>query len=134
MSAQQEPRRPRCVRVPESTQHGGARLVAIRSDGVDLELEMESDAGGVRVSFRDVVGFRVLEERELCEFWNDYATPNGWLWEVHEGGWLDLERTRATFGSLRLPLREWLVVDDRCVSVIGENPPELREIARGSGE
>lgn len=122
-------RRPRCTRVPESVPFARVSLRELRSDGVDLEVDLEIEGGAaLRVTFRDVVGFRVLDERELCEFWNEHSTPNGWLWEVHEGGWLALERTRPSFDSLRLPLREWLLVDDRCIGVLAMTPPEVREL------
>lgn len=44
-----------------------------------------------RVVFRRPAGFRVLDERDLCEFWDNYHTANGWFYEVHEGGWQEIE-------------------------------------------
>lgn len=83
-----------------------------------------------RLTFADVVGFRVLDERDLCEFWNEYSEPNGWLYEVESGGWLDLEKHRQLFNSPDLiqNLREYLLVDDKCVSVLCVAPPEIVDL------
>ena len=91
---------------------------------VIVDIQGEGSAQG-RVVFRDVRGFRVLDEAELTEFWSSYAEPSGWLYEVHEGGWLCLEQLRATFNALRFPLREFLLVDDMCLSVWCEQMPEI---------
>ena len=34
------------------------------------------------VEFEDVQGFRVLDERDLMEYWPVCSTPNGWLFEI----------------------------------------------------
>jgi hypothetical protein len=75
-------------------------------------------------------GFRVLDERDLCEFWNTYSEPNGWLYEVEEGGWLELETHRPLFNSpgFHPGLREYLLVDDRCVSVLAVQPPDILDL------
>jgi hypothetical protein len=80
-----------------------------------------------RVVFRHAAGFRVLDERDLGEFWGEYHTGNGWLYEVHEGGWRELESRREDFLSpVCLPsLREFLVVCDKCVSVLAVEVPEI---------
>jgi hypothetical protein len=46
------------------------------------------------VVFRQPIGFRVLDEADLTEYWNTYSEPRGWLWEVERGGWLELKRDR----------------------------------------
>ena len=95
---------------------------------VDLVLDDASEASLV---FGGPVGFRVLDERDLIEFWNSYSRPNGWLWEVLGGGWLELESSREGFVDRELipNLREFLVVGDMCVSVLCTRPPVLA--ARG---
>jgi hypothetical protein len=82
------------------------------------------------VVFRRPAGFRVLDERDLCEFWDNYHTGNGWLYEVHEGGWQELESHRQYFNSPSFftGLREFLVVCDTCVSVLGVEPPEIIDL------
>jgi hypothetical protein len=86
-----------------------------------------SDGSEASLVFSSPVGFRVLDERDLLEFWNDFSEPNGWLWEVLGGGWLELESAREGFldRDLLPELREFLVVGDMCVSVICARPPVL---------
>ena len=72
------------------------------------------------------VAFRIIDEMHLLEFWNEYSLPNGWLWRVESGGYLDLERTRPDFHADDLyDLTEYLIVGDRCVNVIANSPPTL---------
>ena len=70
---------------------------------------------------------RLLDERDLCEFWNTYSEQNGWLYEVEEGGWLELETRRSLFNApgFHPGLREYLLVDDKCISVFSVQPPEI---------
>jgi hypothetical protein len=72
----------------------------------------------------------VLDERDLCEFWDDYHTGNGWLYEVQEGGWQELESHRQLFNSPSFcpGLREYLVVCDKCVSVLTTEPPQIIDL------
>ncbi len=93
----------------------------------DINLDLE-----FVIHFPDVIGFRVLDERDLMEFWPDCSTPNGWLFEIHSGGWLSQEANRP--GSCLVPMnpaaKEYLVngVDD-CLSVICHTSPEVRKNA-----
>src|SRR5262249_27626318 len=102
---------PRCSVFPPSTRYPHKVVRALHYDGEALVLDIQGEAFSfARVIFRDPVGFRVLDERDLCEFWNAYSEPNGWLYEVHEGGWLELERKRELFNSRDFfpGLREYL--------------------------
>ena len=128
---QQQTPQPVCVAVPEAKRYARIAVRAIAFDGSTLTLDIQGEGFSyARLVFRDVVGFRVLDERDLTEFWNTYSEPNGWLWEVRSGGWHDLERIRATFnpGEFVDGLREFFVVDDKCVSVLCRTPPELIEL------
>ena len=91
-------------------------------DGIDGQPMLD-------VVFDSPVAIRVIDEMHLTEFWNDYSLPNGWLWKVHSGGYLDLECSRRTFirdfYSTTQPLEEYLIVADQCVSVISTSPPKL---------
>lgn len=85
---------------------------------------------GVVLEFSDVVGFRVLDERDLMEFWPACSTSNGGLFEIHEGGWLSQERIRpgSCIGPMNPSVKEYLVTGpDDCVSVLSPNPPQVRE-------
>jgi hypothetical protein len=102
---------------------------SIRFEEPNLIVEIQGPGFSfARLKFHDVVGFRVLDERELAEFWNTYSEPNGWLWEVTDGGWLTLERKRVSFNSMGLHLREFLIVDNYCVNILCKNPPELKDL------
>ena len=124
-------RRPRCLPVAEALRFPQVTLGILQFDGTNLVVELQRPGlPCARLLFRDVIGFRVLDERDLLEFWPEFATPAGWLWRVVSGGWHDLERTRATFdgphwydGAL-----EHLLVDDKCVSVLSCRPPEFVEV------
>ncbi len=54
----------------------------------------------------------------------------GWLYEVHEGGWRELESHRRYFNAPEVfpGLREFLVVCDTCVSVLVVEPPEIIDL------
>jgi hypothetical protein len=129
--------KPRCIPVPIGREVRPLALSGLRypmavSSGEpaagDLIVELTlREAGSATLVFEGPLGFRVLDERDMLEFWNDYSDPNGWLWEVESGGWLDLESTRSGFIDRELipELREYLVVGDMCVSVICTRPPKL---------
>lgn len=125
---------PRCTPYPPAMRH---KQVAVRSIRYDME-ELVIDVQGrgfafARVVFRDPTGFRVLHERDLLEFWEGHHQGDGWIYEVHEGGWKELESRRGSFGSFGAPdalddLREYLVVCDQCVSVLTVDPPEIVDV------
>ncbi len=97
---------------------------------VDVDLH-EPSADGLRIQFEGVVGYRVLDERDLPRFWhsakNDGAV-NGWvLYEVTSGGWADQQKAQSPIMAegFYSPLREWIVLsDDWCVSVLSQGQGE----------
>ncbi len=109
---------------------------SLRYDGETLSVEIQGEGFAfARVVFHQPAGFRVLDERDLCEFWNTYSEPNGWLYEVEEGGWLELEMHRRLFNSPDFfpGLREYLLVDDTCISVLTIRPPEIIDLGSPAG-
>jgi hypothetical protein len=119
---------PKCTPYPPASRY---KRVVVRSlwydnDGLAIQVQ-GSGFVFAQVVFRRPAGFRVLDERDLCEFWGDYHTGNGWLYEVHEGGWRELESGRPEFLAPHMfpGLREFLVVCDHCVSVLSVEPPEI---------
>ena len=122
---------PRCVPYPPAARYRQKAVRSLRYDGASLEVEIQGQGFAfARVVFRQPVGFRVLDERDLCEFWNEYSEPNGWLYEVEQGGWSELESRRPLFNapeSFR-GLREWLIVDEMCISVLSVQPPEIIDL------
>jgi hypothetical protein len=84
------------------------------------------------VEFENILGFRVLDERDLMEYWPVCSTPNGWLFEVQSGGWLSQERERdgSCIAAMNPEAKEYLVTgDDDCVSVLSRDAPVVRENA-----
>jgi hypothetical protein len=124
-----DPVRPRCSIVPVAQCYSEKVVRYLRFDGADLVVDIQGQGlSFAHVVFRNVVGFRVLDERDLCEFWPDYSEPHGWLWEVESGGWVDLERHRPLFNSHEFcaPLREFLICDNKCISILCAHPPEIQ--------
>ena len=128
--------KPECTAVPQSERYSRVDLRSLRFDGSDLTIEVQGTGlAYARLIFHDPAGFRVLDERDLCEFWPEYSEPNGWLWEVLRGGWLDLERERPLFNSHEFlaPLREFFVVGDKCINVLCKTAPELEDLGADPG-
>jgi hypothetical protein len=122
---------PKCIPFPPSARYKRVVVRSLWYDRETLAIEVQGEGFAfARLAFRRPVGFRVLDERDLCEFWDNYHTGNGWLYEVQEGGWQELESHRALFNSPSFfaGLREFLVVCDKCVSILGINPPEIIDL------
>lgn len=123
--------RPKCRQYLPSTRYKQIVIRSLRYDGENLDIDVQGEGFAfARVQFQRPMGFRVLDERDLCEFWNDYHTGNGWLYEVEEGGWRELESSRPEFLAPHMcpALREYLVVCDQCISVITGNPPDIKDL------
>ena len=79
--------------------------------------------------FADVWGYRVLDERDLSEYWPTCSSQNGRLFEVKSGGWLSQEKSRPGFLSADVvpKLKEFFIAGiDDCVSVLCTAEPEVR--------
>ena len=123
--------KPHCSVVPDSQRYGAIASRSLRFCERDLVIDVQgSGFAFARLIFRNLVGFRVLDELDLCEFWPEYSDPNGWLWEVHSGGWMDLEKQRPFFisPSVAAPLREFFLVDEYCLSILCQNSPEIIDL------
>jgi hypothetical protein len=117
---------PKCTLVLESKPYAKMVIRTVRFDEPDLIIELQGDYFSyLRLIFHDVVAFRVIDEREITEFWHTYGAPSGWLWEVTEGGYISLERQRDYFNLLGLSLREHFVVCNHCVNVLSCESPEF---------
>jgi hypothetical protein len=122
---------PKCQPYPPAARYRQKVVRSLSYDGKTLTIEIQGEGFAfARVVFHQPAGFRVLDERDLCEFWNTYSEPNGWLYEVEEGGWLELESQRKLFNSKDfIPgLKEYFLVDERCVSVLVAQPPEIIDL------
>jgi hypothetical protein len=120
--------KPTCELVTEAMQFSIKDIEVISFDMQLLRIQCSTaDLPAVIVEFDRPIGFRVLDEGQLCEYWNEYSLPNGWLWQVTKGGWLALEVSRQVFwANDQNDLLEYFVVGDFCVNVITRFPPRIR--------
>jgi hypothetical protein len=94
----------------------------------NITLESHSTGTRWRVRFCGASGVRVLDEGDLLEFWPECSTPNGRVFRIHSGGWLDQEAQREGFlmQHTQPEMPEYFVAgDNECVSVFSPVPPEL---------
>lgn len=110
-------------------------IKGVASDEQDLVIGgVEKHGGTVKVVFQSVIGYRVLDERDLLEFWNASGwEKDAWMYRVESGGWLALEQTKQYFSSAALcpALGEYLVAGDSfCVSVLTDRDPVILPLAR----
>jgi hypothetical protein len=128
---------PKCKPLLAAARYKRKAVRSLRYDGEALIVEIQGDGFAfARVVFERPAGFRLLDERDLCEFWDSYHQGNGWLYEVEEGGWMELESERPLFNSpsFHTGLREYLLVDDKCISVLSERPPEIQDVGADPGQ
>ena len=98
----------------------------------DLIVTVRSLSSGLEYSLRfgAVIGFRVLDERDLLEFWPECSTMSGsWAFEISSGGCLagEFKRSGSLIGHMCPEAREFFVAGcNSCVSVIGWDEPILR--------
>ncbi|MDR9850717.1 hypothetical protein [Herbaspirillum huttiense] len=81
------------------------------------------------VSFEAILGFRVLDELYLMEYWPGCSTKNGWLFLIQQGGWADQERSRSgtCLHGLHPDVKEYLVTGiNECVSVFSLEDPAVK--------
>lgn len=84
---------------------------------------------GLTVEFVDVRGFRMLDERDISNFWPTCSTPEGWLFEIFSGGWRaqEDETTGGLFSAWNFPAREFLVTGiEDCLSVLCLETPIVK--------
>jgi hypothetical protein len=110
---------------------GETEIVGLAYDLRTLRIFVEDDAGtSFAVEFSDSIGFRVLDERDLMDFWPTFSTPAGWAFEVTSGGWHDLESQRR--GGYLVPdvqpgAREFLITGcNDCVSIVALSEPTFQ--------
>ena len=122
--------KPKCEAVEESVPFVAVEVLTVHYNVTStacLTVHLDSSSHGkFALVFNRPEAVRVLDEGQICEFWNTYATPNGWLWRVVEGGWLALESKRDGFwltDVMAKELYEYMVVGDQCVFVLTRNPP-----------
>lgn len=104
-------------------------ISSVSYDTEKLVVTLKSSGEGAVVSaiFSEVIGFRVLDEGDLLEFWPTCAADHGWLFVVHENGWWDQEMTRKGFiHDRRSGLTEYFIASQNdCISVLAGEPPRV---------
>ena len=103
-------------------------ITKIEYDCHMLTVDAESGASRIKVVFDSPMGFRVLDEGDLLEFWPTCSADNGWLYEITQGGWLSLETTRDGFLLAdRHDVREFFLAgENECVSVLAVERPVIK--------
>ena len=106
-----------------------AFLNSVRYEAAKLIVSVMSPGDGAVASavFSEVIGFRVLDEGDLNEFWPDCAADNGWLFRIRAGGWFDQEVSRPGFLHEKIPgLDEYFVAGQNdCISVLAGEAPRV---------
>jgi hypothetical protein len=100
--------------------------VVYNDDG--LKVRLGSDENAPTILFDAVVGFRLLDEGDLLEFWSSAGfDANGSIYVVNSGGWLDLESSRSGFLSKeREGLVEYLITTAcDCLNVLSFESPTI---------
>jgi hypothetical protein len=85
----------------------------------------------VSMLFEDVQAFRVLDERDLQEFWPACSSATGGIFEINCGGWLSQESQRP--GSMLVhmhpQLKEYLVTgQNECINVLATAAPAIESM------
>jgi hypothetical protein len=107
-------------------------VINLEFDMEDLEITILVDGAKLDVRFDSPIGFRVLDEGDLLEFWPQCSSPNGWLYKIIDGGWLEQESKRNGFLSDELPnIGEYFIIGTNyCVGVISVEDPTITESIR----
>ncbi len=103
-------------------------ITKIEYDCHMLTVDAESASSHIKVVFDSPMGFRVLDEGDLLEFWPTCSADNGWLYEITQGGWLSLEATRDGFLLAgQHDVREFFLAgENACVSVLAVEAPGIK--------
>lgn len=93
-----------------------------------LTLTLSSSEGTITVELNNLEGFRVLDERDLTEFWSVLSLEDGFIFQIIEGGWFSLEEKREGF-LLKYDEEkqtEYLIISENlCVSVFANDEPSV---------
>ena len=126
-------KRPVAETVPQASHIAGVpEVIGLTYDlwTLRIALQFVERDGPVYVEFHGVQGFRVLDEGALGELWDSEVRVDGWLWRLHGGGWLDLERMRPEFVPVDHGLLEFLVGgENECVSVLAHDSPRIHDLS-----
>ncbi len=94
-------------------------VIAIRDPGADKK---------ATVLFETILGFRVLDEGDLLEFWPECSLSNGWIFQIQDGGWYAQECQRPGFlaRDTNKGVSEYLITScNECVNVLSWSQPVI---------
>jgi len=107
-----------------------AIVVSVASNGSSLIVDVKLNglkSTTSRIEFHGLVGYRVLDERDLPLNWgsgkSEETNEGCLLYEVMSDGWAEETKAQSSIMAAGFypKLREWLVVsDDWCVSVLSD--------------
>ena len=98
---------------------------------LQVTLVFEGQHNPVYLIFNSV-GFRVLDEGQLLDYWAKEDRAPGWIWRMQSGGWFEQESDRSGFlmgacakdGDPRP--QEYLVLGvNDCVSIFSWGEPQV---------
>ena len=107
-------------------------IASVHFNGQSLSIEVAREPleggqfRGLRVTFQEVQGFRLLDESDLAQYWTAPGFVRGHhVLLVASGGWSAEENLRQGYEVRR---REWLVVTgNRCLNVFASEGPQIEE-------
>ena len=81
------------------------------------------------IEFSKVIGFRVLDEAYLNEFWPECSISNGWIFEIHSGGWLT-QKSNNLLANMNPKATEYFISGcNNCLNVISNSVPSVHKRA-----
>jgi hypothetical protein len=89
------------------------------------------------ILFKQVKGFRVLDEGDIVLLWKDSDRPTSSIWKIISDGWFDDERNNEGFTMLQtisIQIVEYLIIGEgMCVNVICDKDelPTIEVMGRG---
>jgi len=96
-----------------------------------ITLEFTDLKNPIYLIFKNVGGFRVIDEGNLLEFWDNDDRSNGWLWKITKSGWHDQEKERVGFFTGRANFKdydEYMIAGiNDCLNIITNQEPEFLE-------
>ena len=108
---------------------GITEVINLSYDLYNLTISLtDSDKNSILVIFQSVIGFRVLDEGDLTEFWRSINSSHGWAFEITAGGWHDHEKLREGYfvSAHNSQAKEYVFLGcDDCVSVISLEEPKF---------
>lgn len=121
----------RAIELP-LTNDENIEIVYIDFDIETLTVTVLIDGDKSDISFDSPAGYRVLDEGDLLEFWPTCSSFNGWLYEIHGGGWLDQERNRKGFtSSAKSDAKEYFIIGcNYCINVLAWEDPSVCQSIR----